>query len=94
MVKRALDAGAHGILVPMIYSVEDAKRVVQNAKFPPQGRRGFGSPFSVGTFNMQPRLTDWDYLNNANSALLTIVQIETKEALGCVSVSRAAYFTY
>lgn len=94
MVKRALDAGAHGILVPMLYSIEDARRVVQNAKFPHQGRRGFGSPFSVGAFNTQPRLTDWEYLNKANSALLTIVQIETKEALDCVSMLRTTCCAY
>jgi 4-hydroxy-2-oxoheptanedioate aldolase len=33
MIKRALDAGAHGIVVPLIYTVDDAKRVVSAAKF-------------------------------------------------------------
>ncbi|ETN41504.1 uncharacterized protein HMPREF1541_03440 [Cyphellophora europaea CBS 101466] len=84
MVKRALDAGAHGILVPMLHSVDDAKKVVQSAKFPPRGKRGFGSPFSVGAFNTKPPLSDWDYLTTANDSLLTIVQIETQEALDCV----------
>ncbi|KAF2189644.1 2,4-dihydroxyhept-2-ene-1,7-dioic acid aldolase-like protein [Zopfia rhizophila CBS 207.26] len=78
MVKRALDAGAHGIVVPLIYTVDDAKRLVASAKFPPEGHRGFGSPFSPQTFNNEP-LTE--YLQNANSSLLTIVQIETKSAL-------------
>ena len=81
LVKRALDAGAHGILVPMLRGVEDAERVVQYAKFPPQGVRGFGSPFAAGAFNTKPRLSDWDYLTLTNSSLLTVVQIETKEAL-------------
>jgi 4-hydroxy-2-oxoheptanedioate aldolase len=84
MVKRALDAGAHGILVPMLRSIDDAKKVVLNAKFPPRGIRGFGSPFSTGAFNTRPRLNDWDYLTNANDSLLTIVQIETREALNNV----------
>ncbi|KAF2266862.1 Phosphoenolpyruvate/pyruvate domain-containing protein [Lojkania enalia] len=78
MVKRALDAGAHGIVVPLIYTVDDAKRLIQSAKFPPQGTRGFGSPFSPQTFNGEP-LTH--YLLNANSSLLTILQIETASGL-------------
>jgi 4-hydroxy-2-oxoheptanedioate aldolase len=43
MVKRALDSGAHGVLVPLLYNVEDAKKLVFSAKFPPQGQRGFGT---------------------------------------------------
>lgn len=81
MVKRALDAGAHGVVVPLIYTVEDAKRLVSSTKFPPQGTRGFGSPLPVQCFNDEP-LTY--YLQNANSTLLTIVQIETASALECV----------
>lgn len=78
MVKRALDAGAHGIIVPLIYTVDDAKRLVSSAKFPPQGTRGFGSPFPLQSFKDEP-LTY--YLQNANSTLLTVVQIETASAL-------------
>jgi hypothetical protein len=37
MVKRALDCGAHGVIVPLIYTVDDAKHLVSSAKFPPQG---------------------------------------------------------
>lgn len=77
-VKRALDSGAHAIVVPLIYTVYDAQELVSAAKFPPQGSRGFGSPFSTQTFNNEDLTT---YLQNANAALLTIVQIETKSAL-------------
>ncbi|KAF9740900.1 HpcH/HpaI aldolase/citrate lyase family protein [Paraphaeosphaeria minitans] len=77
-IKRALDAGAHGIVVPLIYSVYDAQELVSAAKFPPQGTRGFGSPFSTQTFNDDDLPT---YLQHANAALITLVQIETKEAL-------------
>ncbi|KAF2472017.1 Phosphoenolpyruvate/pyruvate domain-containing protein [Lindgomyces ingoldianus] len=81
MVKRALDAGAHGIVVPLIYTVDDAKQLVASAKFPPFGRRGFGSPFSPQTFSNEPLAY---YLQNANSSLQTIVQIETASALKAV----------
>lgn len=84
MVKRALDSGAHGIIVPLLTSVEDAKRLVQSAKFPPYGRRGFGSPFSMGAFDIKGDMTGLEYMQNANDNLLTIVQIETKEALESV----------
>ena len=84
MVKRALDAGAHGIIVPLLYTVEDARKLVKSAKFPPIGQRGFGSPFSMGAFDNQGNLSGFDYMNAANDNLLTIVQIETKEAFACV----------
>lgn len=81
MVKRALDSGAHGLVVPLIYSVADAVKLVESAKFPPQGKRGFGSPFSMGTFDANGNLSGGEYLQNANANLLTIVQIETAQAL-------------
>ncbi|KAI1739476.1 Pyruvate/Phosphoenolpyruvate kinase-like domain-containing protein [Xylaria scruposa] len=82
MIKRALDAGAHGILIPLLRSAEEAKRIVAAAKFPPQGRRGLGSPFAMERFNPIPTMTE--YLQHANESLLTIVQIETQEALDAV----------
>ncbi|KAK7742211.1 hypothetical protein SLS62_010762 [Diatrype stigma] len=82
MVKRALDAGAHGVLVPLLRTVEDAKSVVAAAKFPPQGQRGFGSPYAMSRFDPIPSMTE--YLRRANASLLTMVQIETREALDAV----------
>ncbi|KAM3566104.1 hypothetical protein ARSEF4850_000929 [Beauveria asiatica] len=79
MVKRALDAGAHGILVPMLRSAAQAREVVQSAKFPPGGNRGFGSPIALSRFSPVPSFTE--YLQQANDVLLTMVQIETQEAL-------------
>ena len=78
----ALDSGAHGIVVPLLYTVEDAKRLVQTTKFPPTGQRGYGSPFAMGSFGNPStgHPTGLEYLQTANDSLLTIVQIETKEA--------------
>ncbi|KAL7273314.1 hypothetical protein RUND412_003843 [Rhizina undulata] len=78
MVKRALDAGAHGIMVPLVSTAEEAMKVVSYSKFPPMGVRGFGSPFSMGAFGVS---TAVEYLQQANESLLTVVQIETKQAL-------------
>ncbi|KAI0394732.1 Pyruvate/Phosphoenolpyruvate kinase-like domain-containing protein [Xylariaceae sp. FL0594] len=82
MIKRALDSGAHGILIPLLRSAEEAKKIVTAAKFPPQGQRGLGSPFAMERFNPIPTMTE--YLQQANDSLLTIVQIETQEALDSV----------
>lgn len=58
------------------------KSVVAAAKFPPLGRRGFGSPFAMQNFQPAPTMTE--YLQQANDSLLTMVQIETREALDAV----------
>jgi 4-hydroxy-2-oxoheptanedioate aldolase len=62
----------------LIYTVDDAKRLVASAKFPPEGHRGFGSPFSTQSFKDAHII---QYLQNANSTVLVIVQIETQSAL-------------
>jgi 4-hydroxy-2-oxoheptanedioate aldolase len=43
-IMKALDAGAHGIIVPLVESAEEAARAVSACRFPPGGRRSFG-PF-------------------------------------------------
>ena len=42
LIKRAMDAGAHGIIVPMVNSVEDAKKAINSLYYPPIGNRGVG----------------------------------------------------
>lgn len=42
IIKRVLDAGANGVIVPMVSSAEDAKKAVEFAKYPPMGKRGVG----------------------------------------------------
>ncbi|KAE8381648.1 Pyruvate/Phosphoenolpyruvate kinase-like domain-containing protein [Aspergillus bertholletiae] len=88
MIKRALDAGAHGILVPVIDTAEEARNVVRYSKFPPLGNRGFESLLAVEKFVEQhphggevKQLTGMEYLQQANSSLVIAVQIETKAAL-------------
>lgn len=41
-IKRVMDAGAHGVIVPMVNSREEAERAVAAVKYPPSGRRGVG----------------------------------------------------
>jgi 2-keto-3-deoxy-L-rhamnonate aldolase RhmA len=42
LVARALDLGAHGVMVPAVESVDEARLVAASARFPPRGKRGFG----------------------------------------------------
>jgi 2-dehydro-3-deoxyglucarate aldolase/4-hydroxy-2-oxoheptanedioate aldolase len=73
MVSRPLDLGAAGVMVPMVESAEDARRIVELARFPPQGSRGVGVYYpddieSSGLLDTLVRM-------NANQFL--IAQIET-----------------
>jgi 2-keto-3-deoxy-L-rhamnonate aldolase RhmA len=42
LIKRVMDAGAHGVIVPMVNSREDAQQAVRSVKYPPDGFRGVG----------------------------------------------------
>ncbi|OOF93995.1 hypothetical protein ASPCADRAFT_150652 [Aspergillus carbonarius ITEM 5010] len=74
LIKRALDAGAHGIVVPQINTAEEARSVVSYSKFPPQGLRGQGSAFPALTHGIDIPT----YIKTANETLLTCIQIESK----------------
>ncbi len=76
-IKQALDAGAYGIVAPMINTSEDAQQVVAWSKYPPLGQRSHGSPYAGLAFDISMR----EYLEHANEQILTIIQIESKTAL-------------
>jgi len=71
VIKRVLDMGADGIVVPMVNSREDALKAVEYAKYPPKGKRGVGlyraSKYGVG-FDQ--------YKKWLEKELIIIVQIE------------------
>lgn len=73
VIKRVLDLGAYGVIVPMVNSKEDAEKAVKACKYPPEGIRGYG-PRRAGMF-------DPEYFETANDELLIAVQIETEKAL-------------
>lgn len=75
--KRALDLGASGIMVPYVNTADEARQAAAAMRYPPQGVRGVArSPRAAG-FGQ-----DLDtYFTEANDNLLTIVQIETAEAV-------------
>ena len=71
-VKRALDAGAFGIVFPMCCSVADAELAVASCKYPPAGRRSVGGGLHTLNFNAG----SGDYYAHANDEILVIVQAE------------------
>lgn len=76
LIKRALDIGAQGILVPMVNDRQSAELAVKACKYPPQGIRGIGP--------MRPShyyLDIIEYLKTANDEIMVIVQIEHIDAV-------------
>ncbi|KAF9255292.1 Phosphoenolpyruvate/pyruvate domain-containing protein [Marasmius fiardii PR-910] len=76
-IKYCLDAGAKGVIVPMVSTPEKAAEAAADCRFPPVGRRGFGSAYVHTSWNMPVQ----EYLAKANDNVLCFVQIETKEGM-------------
>jgi 4-hydroxy-2-oxoheptanedioate aldolase len=76
LMKQALDAGAQGLLVPLVNTEAQARAAVAFAKYPPDGVRGIAS---VPAARYGQELGT--YLRGANSETWLGVQIETREAL-------------
>jgi len=72
-IKRALDIGAYGILVPWVNNKEEAEAAVSACKYPPMGLRGIGP--------RRAALINENYIAEANDKLLVAVQIETVSAV-------------
>lgn len=75
--KRALDAGAWGILAPNVRTAEEAAHLVRACRYPPDGVRSLGA----GRFALSFRTDPATYFRRANQELLLIVQIEHADAL-------------
>jgi len=75
LIKRVLDIGAAGIIVPQVTSADDVARAVRFAKYPPQGVRGVGGERST---TWATRLAE--STRAANDETMVIPLIETVEA--------------
>lgn len=76
-IQRYLDAGAQGVLIPLINSGEDAQGVVDAVKYPPVGKRGlFGG--RGARFGLQPVA---EYVKEANEETFIGLQIETLDGI-------------
>lgn len=75
-IRQILDAGARGVIVPLVNSASEAARAVAAAKYPPMGVRGFAFC----------RANDWGkgfdaYAQGANDDIAVVVMIESKQAV-------------
>jgi len=76
-VKRVLDSGAEGIILPRSYTAAEAADFVAACRYPPMGTRGFGPkrPMQYG------RLGQQEFLEQANRDVFVCIQVETVELL-------------
>ena len=72
-IKRVLDAGAWGIVVPMVDTVEEAKAAIAAAKYPPVGNRSVGGSLHAINFGA----ASGDYYKHANEEILVVLQTES-----------------
>ncbi len=73
IIMKALDAGAQGIICPMINSAAEAAEFVSYMRYPPRGQRSFGptrAAFAYGSYGV-----------SANDEVLALAMIETREGL-------------
>ncbi|MEX2327175.1 MAG: aldolase/citrate lyase family protein [Pseudomonadales bacterium] len=73
-IMKVLDAGAYGVVVPLVNNREEAERAVAACRYPPDGNRSFG-PIRAAMYGGS------GYVNEANREIACIVMIETAEAL-------------
>jgi 2-keto-3-deoxy-L-rhamnonate aldolase RhmA len=77
-ILNAMDAGARGVVVPMVNSGEEAERVVRSVKYYPDGDRSNAGVFGewgkeFGSFR--------EYMDLANEEMLIVVMLETRKSL-------------
>lgn len=73
-IMKILDAGAYGVICPMVNTADDAARLVSYTRYPPHGVRSFGpgrAVFSAGA----------DYAQRAEDEIVVLAMIETAEAM-------------
>lgn len=76
MVKKILDIGAQGLILPWVNTKAQAEQAVNACKYPPAGLRGYAGEVRGARYGF-----DRDYLQTANDEILIALQIETREAV-------------
>jgi 4-hydroxy-2-oxoheptanedioate aldolase len=76
-IKRVLDTGAWGVVVPMVNSRAEAEAVVAAARYAPLGRRSIGGHLHAASFGTDAAT----YYRRANDEILVVVMIEHVQAL-------------
>ena len=76
-IKRVLDAGAFGIVVPMVDTTEQATTAIRAAKYPPVGNRSLGGSMHAMNFDC----TSSEYFQRANDEILVVLQTESPRGI-------------
>lgn len=80
VIKQVLDAGAQTVLVPMVESADQARRLVQACRYPPHGNRGVGySTARASGFGREA-----DYAATANEQICLLVQVESSAGVAAL----------
>ncbi|NBT96021.1 MAG: hypothetical protein EBT47_13720 [Chloroflexi bacterium] len=88
-VAGALDAGAHGVMVPMVGTAAQAREIVSFSHYPPAGRRG--AAFGIAHDGYTPG-TPQQKIAEADARTLVIAMIETPEGVANVDEGRSDGF--
>lgn len=75
-LKRVLDIGVSGVMVPMIDTVDEAESLVDSLQYPPEGSRGIASG-RASNYGLDFK----SYVESATDTFVTIAQIETTDGL-------------
>src|SRR6266704_847866 len=76
-IKRVLDTGAYGIVVPMVNSRAEAEAVVRAARYQPLGERSIGGQLHAANFDTDPA----SYYARANDEILVVLMVEHVKAI-------------
>ena len=87
LLANPLDAGAMGLMIPMVESEEQAQLIARSVKYPPEGRRGAAFNVAHDDYGLEPG-TAIEKMQRANREVLIIAQIET--APGVENVEKIA----
>jgi 4-hydroxy-2-oxoheptanedioate aldolase len=74
LIMKALDAGAWGVIVPLVGSAEDAAQAVAACRYPPQGMRSYGPVRAAGVIGSRDP-------EKLGGEVLCLVMVETREGL-------------
>ncbi|HZH25736.1 MAG TPA: aldolase/citrate lyase family protein [Azospirillaceae bacterium] len=80
-LKRVLDMGTEGVMVPSVNSAEEARAVVDACWYPPEGKRG-AAPYAIRAANFGMDVPN--YMERYRDELLIICQIETAQAVEAI----------
>ena len=78
IIMKSLDAGSMGVICPMINTTDQAQEFVSYMRYPPVGERSYGPTRALYS-------TEGSYWQRANTEILALAMIETKEAYGNIS---------